>query len=81
MSIASDLNGFTHLKHVYFEECKLWDYERERRENFASHARNLGEAVPGLVTITIVSPLNQPYMVARLTRGENEQVASVEVGN
>jgi hypothetical protein len=81
MSIASDLNGFTHLKHVYFEEYDLWESDCDRRENFVSHARNLAEAVPRLVTITNVSPLNQPYTVARITRGENEQVASVEVGN
>jgi len=43
--------------------------------------RNLAEAVPGLVTITNASALNQPYTVAEIKRGENEQVASVEVGN
>jgi hypothetical protein len=82
MSIASDLNGFTHLKHlVYFEHYDFWEYERDRRENLASHARNLAEAVPGLVTITNVSPLKQSYTFARLTRGENERDVSVEVGN
>ena len=74
------MNGFTHLKHLYFED---YDPERSRRKNFASHARNLAEVVPGLVTITNVSksPLNQPYMVARIKRGENERDVRVEVGN
>jgi hypothetical protein len=79
MSIASDLNGFTHLKHVCLEEYRQ-RFEHDIR-NFASQARNLAKAVPGLVTITNVSPLNQSHTVAKITRGENEQVASVKVRN
>ena len=85
MSIASDLSRFNHLRRLYFEEYDFWESEsspsRDRRDIFASQARNLAEAVPGLVTITDVSGLNQPYMVARITKGENQRVASVEVGN
>jgi len=73
MSIASDLNGFTHLKHLYFDS-------HDMRDIFASQTKNLAEAIPGLVTITKFS-LNQPYTVARITRRGNKQVASVEVGN
>jgi hypothetical protein len=84
MSIASDLNGFTHLKHLYFEEydfAQRSDLSRSRQDIFASQARNLAEAVPGLVTITNFAALNQPYTVARITRRGSKQVASVEVGN
>jgi len=81
MSIAGDLNGFTHLKHLYFEQYDLWPSSRDGREIFASQAKNLAEVVPSLITITNVTSLYRPYMVARITRGENEQVASVEVGN
>lgn len=81
MSIAS---GFTHLKHLYFEQYDFGergDLSRGRRDIFASQARNLAEAVPGLATITKFSALNQPYTIARITRRGNEQVTSVEVGN
>ena len=81
MSIASDLNGFSHLKHLFFEQHNLGKSESHDRDIFASQARNLAEVVPGLITITDVTSLHQPYMVARITRGKNEQVASVEVGN
>ena len=81
MSIAGDLNGFSHLKHLYFKEYDTEDSELRKRETFASQARSLAEVVPGLITITNVTSLYQPYMVARITRGEDEQVASVEVGN
>ena len=79
--MASDLNGFTHLKHLYFEEYNFWQPEGDRRKNFASHARNLAEAVPGLVSITNVCPAKRPYTVARIKRGENEREVRVEVGN
>jgi len=84
MSIADDLNRFSHLQHLYFEEYDTEDSELRagnRRDIFASQAKNLAEVVPGLITITNVTSLYQPYMVARITRGENEQVSSVEVGN
>ena len=84
MSIASELNGFTHLKHLYYEEYDFGeesDPSRDRLDIFASQARNLAEAVPGLLTITNTSAVYQPYTVAKIKRGENEQVASVEVGN
>jgi len=86
MSIASELNGFTHLKHLDYGEYEFGeesDPSRDRRDTIASQVRNLAEAVPGLVTITHASALNQPlaYTVPKIKRGENEQVASVEVGN
>ena len=84
MSIAGDLNGFTHLEHLYYEEYDFGEESnpgRDGRDIFGSQARNLAEAVPGLVTITNVSALNQPYTVARITRRENDKIARVEVGN
>ena len=84
MSIASDLNVLTHLKRLYF---KVYDFgeesspSRDRRDIFASQARNLAQAVPSLVTITNVSALHQPYTAAKITRGENEKVVSVEGGD
>jgi hypothetical protein len=81
MSVASDLNRFTHLKHLYCNFHQFGNLTTTEKANFAFHARNLAEAVPGLVNITNVSSFNRLYTVARITRGENEQVSSVEVGN
>jgi len=83
MSIASELNGFTHLKHLDYGEYEFGEESDPSRDKdiFASQVRNLFEAVPGLVTITNACALNQPDTVPKIKRGENEQVASVEVGN
>ncbi|KIM39326.1 hypothetical protein M413DRAFT_197303 [Hebeloma cylindrosporum] len=80
MSIASHLNSFTHLKHLYFQGYNAVPVSEAERD-FGAPARSLADAVPRLVTITNISPFNELYTVARIKRGENAQVTSVEFGN
>ncbi|KAF8966811.1 hypothetical protein BDZ97DRAFT_603489 [Flammula alnicola] len=82
VSIADDLNGFPHLKHLYYEAyyANLEALTEEERNNFASQARDLAQAVPGLVSITNVDTPNLPYLTAKISRKENGEVAGVEVG-
>ncbi|KAF9456648.1 hypothetical protein BDZ94DRAFT_1302414 [Collybia nuda] len=85
VSIAGDLNGFIHLKHIYYEEHYFGDSGIiplfNQRDIFASQARDLFEHVPGIISITNVATLHRPYMAARITRGEDGQVVTMEVGN
>jgi len=82
MSIGDDLNGFPHLKHLYYEVyyANLEALTEEERNAFASQATDLAQAVPGLMSITNVDTQNLPYLTARIRRRENGEVADVEVG-
>ena len=78
--IADDLNGFPHLRHLYYEVYyTTWEaFTEEKRNTFASQARDLAQAVPGLMSIT-ADTQNLPYLTARISRA-NGEVAGVKVG-
>jgi hypothetical protein len=75
------LNCFLRLKRLYFEEYynNLEGLTEEERKIFASQARDLAEAVPGLTSITHVSTTNLPYLTAKISRGESGELVGVEV--
>ncbi|KAG6915215.1 hypothetical protein DXG01_012686 [Tephrocybe rancida] len=88
VKIAGDLNGFAHLKYLYHQDSYITVESgiidiHSKRDTFASQATSLAENVPGLVSITNVATTSNhlPYMTAKITRGENGEVTSVEVGN
>jgi hypothetical protein len=76
------LNGFPRLKHLYYEAyyANLEALTEEERNTFASEARDLARAVPGLMSITNVGTQNLPYLSARISRRENGEFAGAEVG-
>lgn len=55
LSIADDLNGFPHLRHLYYKCFETTPFNKEERITFTSQARDLAEAVLGLVSITNVT--------------------------
>jgi hypothetical protein len=80
--IADDLNKFQHLKRLYYGEYygSLENFTEEERKIFASRARDLAEAVPGLTSITHVNNTYLPYLAAKISRGESGELVGVEVG-
>ena len=76
------MNGFLRLKCFYYEEYydNFESLTEEERKIFASQARDLAEAVPGLTSITNVSTSYLPYLTAKISRGESGELVGIEVG-
>lgn len=79
VSIADDLNGFPHLKRLYYRgNYYNWrSLSREERNILTSHARALADAVLGLESITL---LGNPFWTARIKRRKSGEVTGVELG-
>lgn len=69
------------LKLLYYEECycNLEALTEEERNFFASQARDLAEAIPGLTSITNVSTTNLPYLTAKISRGGSGELVGIEL--
>ncbi|KAG6828376.1 hypothetical protein H0H92_008170 [Tricholoma furcatifolium] len=87
VSIATDLNKFNSLKHLYILDH---DYYGEsgtvppddiRRDKLASQVKDLADAVPGLESVTCRATLCPPYLTARITRHTDKRVETVKVGD
>ena len=76
------MNSFLRLKRLYYDVYYdgLESIAEEEREIFASQARDLAEAVPGLTSITNAGTLYLPYLNAKISRGESGELVGVEVG-
>ncbi|KAG6824596.1 hypothetical protein H0H92_006387 [Tricholoma furcatifolium] len=87
VSIASDLNNLTSLKHLYYiddgyrGESGTVPPDDIKRDILASQVKDFADAVPGLETVTCKVTLYPPYLTARITRHQDNRVESVDVGN
>ncbi|KAG6806807.1 hypothetical protein H0H92_010000 [Tricholoma furcatifolium] len=87
VSIASDLNNLSSLKHLYYiddgyrGQSGTVPPDDNRRDILASQVKDLADAVPGLESVTCQLTLHPPYLTARITRHPDKRVESVNVGN
>ncbi|KAF8877825.1 hypothetical protein CPB84DRAFT_1794588, partial [Gymnopilus junonius] len=80
VSIANDLNDLPHLKHLYYEGAEYDIHSDVDESLFASHAKEVADAVPGLVSITNIAKAHPPFLVARVRRNLDGKLSDVEVG-
>lgn len=74
--IADDLNGFPHLKHLYYDGDDLGLSTTQLN----TLTRDLAEAVQELVSITNLVTLDRPYLTARVVRKKDGEVTDIEIG-
>ncbi|KAF8877822.1 hypothetical protein CPB84DRAFT_1966265 [Gymnopilus junonius] len=80
VSIANDLNDLPHLKHLYCEGSRYDIHSSADRLVFTSHAKEVADAVPSLVSITNVANVHPPFLTAKVGRNSSGGIAGVKTG-